>query len=127
MNVKSKMMRKVNLKASRMENLKVELAQRNKNVEAFVLKLLEELDYNLSLFVTSPGLVDNPAFKAHCVGSINERIRLIDPGVKIAIIWADDETQMRPSGVLLKWSQEYQTTNGCEPELYVDVAAALLK
>lgn len=127
MNIKDKMMHKVKLRASRMENLKVELASRKKDIPGYILKMLEELDFNLTPFRNSQGLVHNSEFRSYCVDSIQQRIRLIDPGANIDVTWADDNTEMQPNGILVKWSSEYQTANGVEPELYVDAAAALFK
>jgi hypothetical protein len=118
------MMRKVKLRASRMEDLKVELADRKKDIPGYILKMLEELDFNLTAFAGQQ--VDNSIFREFCINSIQQRIRLIDSGANIDVTWADD-AQTRPNGILVKWSCEYQTANSCEPELYVDVAAALFK
>lgn len=127
MNIKDKMMHRVKLRASRMENLKVELADRKKDIPGYILKMLEELDYNLTPFRNSQGSTHTHEFRAYCVESIQQRIRLIDSGANIDVTWADDNTDMRPNGILVKWSSEYQTANGVEPELYVDAAAALFK
>jgi hypothetical protein len=124
MRAKDKILRKVKLRASRMENLKVEIAQRKTDTRGYVLKMLEELDFNLTPF---RNLDNNIVFRDFCVNSIQQRIRLLDSGASIDVSWADDETQMQPNGILVKWSQDYQTANSCEPELYVDVAAALFK
>jgi len=127
MSIRDKMMQKVRLRASRMENIKVELAKRNADIPGFILKMLEELDYNLTPFRNQFEPNGNVAFRTYCVDSIQQRIRLIDPGANIDVTWADDPSQMQPNGILVKWSMEYQTANGIEPELYVDAAAALFK
>ncbi len=126
MNVKDKMMHKVKLRASRMENIKVELAQRKNDTTGFILKMLEELDYNLTPFRNPNDPLDHSRFRDSCVNSVQQRIRLLDSGANIDVTWADDG-EMRPNGILVKWSQDYQTANGVEPELYVDVAAALFR
>jgi hypothetical protein len=124
MNVKDKMKRRIDLKASRMEKLKVELTQRSANTEAYILRMLEELDHQVMSFKTEQ--VDIGIFRALCVESVQQRIRLIDAGANVDISWAD-ETQTQVNGILVKWSKEYQVASSCEPELYVDATAALFK
>lgn len=129
MNVKKWLNDKINKKAARREKLTEEIAQRHKNVEEFVLKLLEELDNNIHSSANA-SLFDSKTFRNLYVHSMQERIKTLDRNARVEISWATEGGNgvlPRINGVLIKWSSDYQVQHGCEPELFVDIAALLLK
>jgi hypothetical protein len=75
-------------------------------------------------------LFDNPYFLSFYTGSIEERIKTLDAGAHINLMWAQKINEKDPprlSGIHIKWSKEYQDKNNCEPELLVDIASLLFK
>jgi hypothetical protein len=115
-NVKKQLLDEIKKKAERKEKLSEEIAKRNKNVEEFILKLLDELDTASSNIITSDIIV-------LYIDSVEQRIKILDSGAKIDVTWNQDASRI--DGILVKWSEEYQKANNCEAQLYVDVASAL--
>jgi hypothetical protein len=123
--VKKKLLEEINKKADRMKARKQEIANRNNNVEEFVLKMMKEIDEGASVFMNSDL---GPTLIAFYVSSLQERMKTLDSNCKTEISWApknEDENLPRINGVLIKWSKEYQTVNDCDPELFVDIANLL--
>jgi hypothetical protein len=120
---------KIKEKAERRERLAEEINQRSKNAEAFVTDMLDELDSDLAATVNTD-LFNDPGFLECYVDSIQERIKTLDSGARINISWtpktSKNETP-RINGIHIMWSKEYQEKNGCEAELFVDIANLLFK
>lgn len=123
--VKKKLMEEISKKADRMKARKQEIANREKNVEAFVLKEMKDIDdASTSTINSSLG----PAIQDFYVGALGQRLKTLDEGCKVEISWApqnDGESVPRLNGVLIKWSKGYQVANKCDPELFIDIANLL--
>jgi hypothetical protein len=120
---------KIKEKAERRERLSEEISQRSVNAEAFVVKILDELDSNLAA-TANTDLFDDAGFLQCYVSSVQERIKTLDSGARIDINWAAKTNKgeaPRINGIHIRWSKEYQEKNNCEPELFVDIASLLLK
>jgi hypothetical protein len=120
---------KIKKKAERREKLAEEIAQRSKNAEAFVTKILDELDGNLADTVNTD-LYDDPGFMECYVRSVQERIKTLDIGAVVDISWIPKASQNetpRINGIHIRWSKEYQEKNNCEAELFVDISNLLFK
>lgn len=120
-------MDEITRRANKKKALTQEIAGRDKNVEEFVLKLLNEIDANLSGAVNSSLVTSLAPFYE---SAVEQRIKVLDVGAKVSLSWqeaCDEESVPRVSGVLITWSKEYQTKNSCEEQLFVDVLSMLLK
>jgi hypothetical protein len=129
MSIKQWLYDQVKIKAKRRERLSEEISQRGQNIEAHILRLLEELDGVMSS-IANMDILDVPRLKAYYIGSVHERVRLLDPGAQVQVIWSSKVAATdipRVDGVLVRWSEEYQAEMGCEPELFVDMSALLFK
>lgn len=129
MGSKKSLMDEITRRANKKKALTEEIAGRDKNIEEFVLKLLNEIDASLSGAV-NPSLVGQLApFYASTLQQ-RIRIRVLDNSATVVLSWqeaSDEESVPRVSGVLITWSKEYQTKNSCEEQLFVDVMSLLLK
>jgi hypothetical protein len=119
-------MQEIMSRAKKKETLKQEIAGRDKNIEEFLFKLLNELDESMANPV-NPSLMKSIA--PYYASSIQERIRVLDSGANVTVSWQDsvDNEMPRVSGILVTWSKEYQVKNSCEEQLYVDMISLLLK
>jgi hypothetical protein len=124
---KSDLLEKIKKKAKRMQDLSEEIAERDQNVEVFLLKMLKEMDDCLATWVSAG--MDNYAkgtgFQLD-VRSIEQRIKTIDIGATIQVLFGTDE-QTCISGILVRWSKEHQDKTGCEEQLLVDIADLMLQ
>ena len=112
-------------KIKRKKELKAEIASRGDHVEAFVLTLINDMEdmiaatTNISLLTTLIPLYAK---------SFESRIQTIDVNANVDVQWTKDANGIpRINGILIKWSQEYQTKSGCEEQLFVDMISLLLK
>lgn len=123
--VKGDLLKEIEKKAKKHKELRQEITDRKKNVEAFILKMVEELDTAAAskAFCTADFL----AYYGHAAAA---RMRTLDTDVKVEILLQDspkENVSPRLSGILVKWSRDYQIQNNCEAELYVDIAQLLFK
>lgn len=128
MSIKSDLLEKIKKKVKRKEALSEEIAQRTNNVEAFIMKMLDELDADMASMAAG-GELDSPEFRDFYIGGVEQRLKAVDSGVKIEVSWSADHAPgvtPRINGILVKWSSEYQKAHDCEPELFVDVFSLLL-
>jgi hypothetical protein len=126
MSIKQWMYNKIKKKAEQREKLSEEIAHRGKDVENYVLNLLQELEDDISSTVNT-SLFDTPAFRERYADAIKGRLRMLDNGAVAEMQWGPDKNNPHVSGLLIKWSKQYQTENNCEPELFVDISALLFK
>lgn len=122
--VKKSLLDKISKKVAKKEALKQEIADRSKNVETFILRMLEELDDSFASTVDT-SLLDGiaPLYEL----SIQSRLNTIDPGATVKVEWRDTDVGPRSSGILVTWSEEYQRENNCEAQLYIDVFSAMFR
>jgi hypothetical protein len=121
--IKSDILDKIKKKVKKRELLSEEIAQRKNNVEAFILKMVDELDADVSSMALMQDVV---GLHNYYIGSIEQRIKVLDTDVGIEVLW-DTTDNTRVSGILVKWSKTYQQQNNCEEQLLVDINAFLLK
>ncbi len=120
--IRQKILKEIDDRIKRKKDLRAEIANRKDDVEAYVLKLMDEVDEMMSKTVnTSLYEILIPNY----VRSLEGHIKTIDGGATIEVSWA--ENPKRLNGVLIKWSATYQTVNKCDPERYVDIANLLFK
>lgn len=126
MNIKQWLRNKINEKAQRREQLSQDIINRNVDVENYVLNLLQELDDDAADTVNK-SLLNVTEFRHLYVGSVEQRIKLLDGGANVTVTWNNDEKNPRVSGLLIKWSKERQDKTGCEAELFLDISLLLFK
>jgi hypothetical protein len=120
--IKKKLLAAIDTKTRRREALKKEIAERHKNIEAFVMKMINDLEdmvvntANTSLLVS---LV--PIY----VKSLESQVKTIDSGSTTTVQWLESNGTVHVNGILIKWSKDYQVANNCDPELFVDVTNLL--
>jgi hypothetical protein len=125
MNSKKNVWQDILDRMKRKEDLKNEIASRSKNIEEFALKMITDMEdmiastANTSLLKT---LIPMYAL------SFESRVQTVDPFAKVEVQWLDDSNGVpRISGILIKWSKEYQEESGCEAQYFVDTAALLFR
>lgn len=116
----------IKARVKRKEELKKEIAERNANVEAFVLSALDEIDEMLS---STANTSLTPVLAQFYVKALAARIKTLDNGAEIEASWTNpnEDENVRINGILIKWSPQYQVANNCEAQLFVDVANLLFK
>lgn len=129
-NVKKDLLREIDERIARKKALQLEMASRKDDVAKFALELLDEMETMIASTTVNPSLIAELA-PLH-VMSFQERLRVLDSGVKVHMTWmtpedAESPSLQRISGILIKWSPAYQAANKCDPELYVDIAELLFK
>lgn len=125
MSDKKDLLNEIASKVKRKKELKEEIASRGENMEAFVMKMINEVE---DMLVTST----NPSLSRLLIPlytkSFESHIQTVDPGAFATIQWADDANNVaRINGILIRWSMDYRTKNNCDEELFVDVTGWLLK
>src|ERR1035437_6291488 len=118
MSIKQKLLEELAKKTQRMKERKQEIANRQNNIEDFVLKMMNDID---SMIASTVNTSLGPTLVNYYVQSIHERIKTIDSGVKIDVSWGEAQENCLPriNGILIKWSKEYQKEHTCDPELFV--------
>lgn len=120
--IRQKILKEIDDRIQRKKKLRAEVASRKDDIEAYVLKLMDEVDDMMSKTVnTSLFEILIPNY----VKSLEGHIRTIDGGATIEVSWTEEPKRL--NGVLIKWSAAYQVVNNCDPERYVDVANLLFK
>ena len=123
---KKSLMDEIAVKVKRKEDLREEIANRHKNVETFVLKMINDLeDMELALPAAQHDLL--ATLSALYAASFESQIHTIDPRAKVKVQFYDGEGVPRVSGILINWSYEYQQANNCDEQLFVDATSILLK
>ena len=124
-NTKDGLLAQIAAKVKRKKELREEIATRNENIEAFAMKMINDMEdmiastQNTSLLTSLAPLY---------VKSFEERVKVVDPGSSVDVQWFDGENDVpRINGILIKWSKEYQDKNKCEEQLFVDVTSLLFK
>lgn len=122
---KKDLLKEIDERIKRKKALQKEVASRKTDVEGFVLKMMGEVD-ELMLAAGNSNL--SPTLTEYGLNTIHQRMRLIDKDIQIEPQWhisSTDTTKL--SGILIKWSPDYQTKNKCEPELFIDIVSLLFK
>ena len=112
-------------KIKRKKELKEEIATRSDNVEAFAMTLINDVE-DMIASTTNMSLLSTliPLYAK----SFESRVQAMDRDATITVQWAQDANGIpRINGILIKWSQEYQTKHNCEEQLFVDMTSLLLK
>lgn len=125
--IKKSILQQINDRVLRKKALSAEIANRNANVEAFVLKMIDEID---SMVCSTVNTSLAPIMADYYVNSLRERVRTLDVNADVEVQWMPAENNSnlpRVTGVLIKWSQEYQVDNNCEAQLFVDPVNLLFK
>src|SRR5581483_1221589 len=123
MSVKKAVWDQINKRVKRKKELEEKIAARRENVESFVLEMIGEVDEMMASTVNTSLA---PVLAEYYIASVHERLKVLDPGIKIEPSWQNDGsdgTTPRLSGILLKWSKAHQKENNCDAELFVDVAS----
>jgi hypothetical protein len=118
MSVKSDMMAKIEQKAQRIRDKRVEAAS-NKNVESFVFEFFKNAEH-------APMLQDVSAFLLNgALDMLVIKIKTLDPQVK-GVVPNFRQGDNAVQGITIHWSPYYIKKNSCEPSLYIDVSQILL-
>jgi len=112
-------------KVKRKKELREEIASRKDNIEAFALKMINDIEEMIATTANTSLL----ASLAPLYGkSFEQQVKVIDPGSSVNIQWLDSGNGIpRVNGILIKWSKEYQDKNDCDELLFVDVTSLLFK
>ena len=121
---RKKMMASIEAKAKRKQDLRDDIALRNENVEALVLRMINDLE-DMAIRVGTTGLFIS--LSELYSASFECQIQTIDPGSSVEVKWIDSGGIMHVNGILIKWSKEYQRKHSCEEQLFIDPASLLLK
>jgi hypothetical protein len=123
--IKDGLLAQIAAKVKRKEELREEIASRGKNIEEFVLKMINDMEDMMSTTVNTSLLA---ALAPLYAKSFEGQIKAIDSGSTVDIQLIDGADGIpRVNGILIKWSKEYQSTNNCEEQLFVDVTSLLFK
>ena len=120
--IKDDLLKRIEKRAQRHNDLRKEIEERSENAEAFILKMVKDLDETVAK--TANIVFDTDDFINYYIASVENQIQTLDFGAQVEISWqAQPEKGKMPriNGILVKWSPEYQKEHDCEPELYVDV------
>ena len=112
-------------KIKRKKDLKKEIASRDENIEAFAMSLLNDIE-DIIAATTNPSLLKRlvPMY----IKSFESRIHAMDRGATVeAQLTQDANGVARVSGIIIKWSPEYQEKHNREEQLFVDMTSLLLK
>lgn len=126
MNIKSKIIAKINKKAQKIREKRVEAAN-NKTLENYVFDFFRDAE-------ESRGLHNNkkydPILLDAAKKTLEKKIKIIDVGAKISVefealqdLTSNEETLIR--GVTIWWSQKYIAINNVHPSLFIDVSQML--
>ena len=118
--VKKGLLQKIADKVARKKALQKEMASRKTDVAKFAMTLLREMEDMLATSANASLIEDLAPLYAK---SLQERLRVLDNDVSATLSWENNQV----SGILIKWSPDYQAANNCDPELYVDIAELLFK
>ncbi len=124
MSDKKSLLKEIADKVKRKKALREEIAVRNKNVEAFAIDMINDIEEMIASTVNTSLLASLvPLY----IKSFEGRIKAIDVGSTVTVQWFDGVQGIpRVNGILIKWSQDYQIKNNCEEQLFVDVTSLLL-
>ena len=122
--LRKRLMDAIEAKAKRKKDLSAEIALRPENVEAYVLKMVNDLEEMAINTVNNSLLAPLAGIYAK---SFESQIRVLDPGANVEVKWIDSDGTSRVNGILIKWSRDYQDKNNCDEQLFVDVMGSLLK
>jgi hypothetical protein len=112
-------------KIKRKKELREEIAHRNENIEAFAIKMINDMEEMIASTANTSLLHSLVPLYAK---SFEGRVKAIDPGSTVDVQWTEDANSMpRINGILIKWSKSYQDKNNCEEQLFVDVMSLLFK
>jgi len=112
-------------KMKRKKDLKQEIASRDENVEAFAMSLINDIEDMIAATVNHSLL--KTLVPLH-IKSFESRVQAIDRGAVVEAQLTQDANGIpRVSGILIKWSVEYQEKRGCDEQLFVDMTSLLLK
>ena len=122
---KSGVQAQIAAKVKRRKELREEIATRKDNVEAFALKMINDIE---EMVETTADTILAASLVPLYVKGFEQQLKIIDPGSSIDVQWLDAGNGIpRVNGILIKWSLTYQQTNNCDPELFVDVTSLLFK
>jgi hypothetical protein len=124
-NTKGGLLAQIAAKVKRKKELREEIASRKDNIEAFALKMINDIEEMIATTANTSLL----ASLAPLYGkSFEQQVKVIDPGSSVDIQWLDSGNGIpRVNGILIKWSKEYQDKNNCDEQLFVDVTSLLFK
>jgi len=112
-------------KIKRKKELREEIATRNENIEAFAMKMINDMEDMIANTQNTSLLVSLVPLYAK---GFEERVKTVDPGCSVDVQWFDSENDVpRINGILIRWSKSYQEKNKCEEQLFVDVTSLLLR
>ena len=124
-NVKDGLLAQIARKVKRKKELREEIASRNENMEAFALKMINDLEDMIASTANTSLLASLAPLYAK---SFEERVKVVDSGSSVDVQWFDGGNGVpRVNGILIKWSKDYQVKNSCEEQLFIDVTSLLLK
>jgi hypothetical protein len=123
---KKSLLEEIAAKVKRKKDLREEIAHRNENIEAFAITMINDMEEMITNTVNTSLLKTLALLYAK---SFEGRVQTVDPGCTVDVQWFEQGTDGVPriNGILIKWSQEYQTKNNCEEQLFVDVTSLLFK
>ena len=123
--IKDGLLAQIAAKVKRKKELREEIASRNDNIEAFAIKMINDMEEMIATTANTSLLASLAPLYAK---SFEERVKAVDPGSSVNVQWFDGGNGVpRVNGILIKWSKEYQDKNKCEEQLFVDVTSLLLK
>jgi hypothetical protein len=112
-------------KVKRKKELKEEIADRRNNLEAFAMKMINDMEDMIATTANTSLLATLAPLYAK---GFEERVKVIDSGCKVDVQWfTDADGALRVSGILITWSKHYQAKNNVDEQLFVDVTSLLLK
>ncbi|CAM6003886.1 unnamed protein product [Sphagnum balticum] len=124
-NIKDGLLAQIARKVKRKKDLREEIATRNENIEAFALKMINDMEDMIATTANTSLLASLASLYGK---SFEQQVKVIDPGSSVDIQWLDSGNGIpRVNGIMIKWSKEYQDKNNCDELLFVDVTSLLFK
>ena len=123
--IKDSLLAQIAAKVKRKKELREEIASRNENIEAFALKMINDIEEMIATTANTSLLASLAPLYTK---SFEERVKAVDPGSTVNVQWIEGVDDIpRVNGITIRWSKEYQDANKCEEQLFVDVISLLLK
>lgn len=121
--IKKKLLDKMNSRIASIEKIR-ERKKTGNIVHDYVsdfIKLIEEfndVNYNQAAWET---------LITFSILSLESQIKTIDAQGRIEVKWSSNaEGVSYVDGVLIRWSDQYQKSSGCEPELFIDAISCFI-
>jgi hypothetical protein len=116
---KSSLMDEINAKIAK-RKLKKEAASDNKTYRSAVFDFFKNIEEAKQLSKNSRYDAD---IGSSALISLNERLRVFDPGCRVNVVWRDSDNI---SGVTITWSNAFAAKHNVDKETHIDVSEMLL-